>query len=539
MRIPAAIAAAATLAACGPVEEASVTYHGQVRAQIEVACVSCHTAGGIGPFALDDPEVVESLGPAIVAAVEDGSMPPWSYEESCRDVEDSLALTDAQIQTFVDWRTEGFVLGDEADYVPPDVPPAADLGEPDLLLFPAVGHLPDGTSDDDYRCLVLPHEFEQDTFVQASEIQPDRADLVHHVIIFEVPASMRDDLQDLEDSEPGAGYTCFGDARLEAPMLTGWAPGPTETRLATDSASRIQAGSALVMQVHYNTISAVLDPSQPPDRSGLALWTMADGEEPDYLTSLFPVANGGIYIEPGDEASEHVDLRRMPVDATIVGTAPHMHLLGREIETTVVRADGTRDCLSRIDDWDFDWQQGYFFTEEARTPLSLQDEIELRCVYDNSAANQPVVDGAQIDPGPVQWGDGTLDEMCLDFLILRTPYAGGGDSGLCGGFQGCLAACPEGDATCPIECMGSISYECVNCALPKMFDGCMQGACGLPMLAFGNCYDARPPGVGFFDTVVDSCATEWQSFMECARPVLADGSCSDDFASCSGIAPSL
>ena len=35
------------------------------------------------------------------------------------------------------------------------------------------------------------------------------------------------------------------------------------------------------------------------------------------------------------------------------------------------------------------------------------------CTWDNSASNQPIIDGVAKEPVDVAWGEGTSDEMCL------------------------------------------------------------------------------------------------------------------------------
>ena len=46
--------------------------------------------------------------------------------------------------------------------------------------------------------------------------------------------------------------------------------------------------------------------------------------------------------------------------------------------------------------------------------------LQLECDYDNSFANQPMVNGQQGTPKDVSWGESTLDEMCLTYLTV-TP----------------------------------------------------------------------------------------------------------------------
>ena len=58
-----------------------------------------------------------------------------------------------------------------------------------LVFVAALGHLytPNAERPDDYRCFILDREFENETFMTASNIVPDRSELVHHVIVFLQP----------------------------------------------------------------------------------------------------------------------------------------------------------------------------------------------------------------------------------------------------------------------------------------------------------------------------------------------------------------
>ena len=49
------------------------------------------------------------------------------------------------------------------------------------------------------------------------------------------------------------------------------------------------------------------------------------------------------------------------------------------------------------------------------------DTIRLRCRYDNTPARQPVVDGVPQAPRDVHWGEGTFDEMCINFFYATVP----------------------------------------------------------------------------------------------------------------------
>ncbi len=72
--------------------------------------------------------------------------------------------------------------------------------------------------------------------------------------------------------------------------------------------------------------------------------------------------------------------------------------------------------------WDFAWQRNYGFKEPYT--LNSGDKIGLECHWDNSPENQPWVDGEQVSPPDINWGEGTGDEMCLGVYYI-TGMTGG------------------------------------------------------------------------------------------------------------------
>ena len=56
-------------------------------------------------------------------------------------------------------------------------------------------------------------------------------------------------------------------------------------------------------------------------------------------------------------------------------------------------------------------------------PYGPDDQLHVQCTFDNSAGNQPTVNGAVRQPQPVTFGENTLNEMCLHYLWLRFAYA--------------------------------------------------------------------------------------------------------------------
>ena len=76
---------------------------------------------------------------------------------------------------------------------------------------------------DIYRCFVLPTALPNDVHVSAIEYRPGNRAIVHHVLCY-VDTSGR--ARELDNAEPGSGYTCFSGPMIDPHGdLGGWAPG--------------------------------------------------------------------------------------------------------------------------------------------------------------------------------------------------------------------------------------------------------------------------------------------------------------------------
>ena len=94
----------------------------------------------------------------------------------------------------------------------------------------------------------------------------------------------------------------------------------------------------------------------------------------------------------------------------------HMHTLGDRFTLDLIRKNGERERLLDIPRWDFNWQGAYDLIDPVK--VELGDRVEMACVWDNSADNQPMVRGVKQTPRDVTWGEGTLDEMCLGGVTI-------------------------------------------------------------------------------------------------------------------------
>jgi hypothetical protein len=418
----------------GDGEAASATYWEDTKAIIDAHCVSCHVEGGIGPFALETWAQVEEWAPILAPAIGNLSMPPWPPNPTCNTYADARSLTVAERELLLGWIDLGYREGNPADAPPTPEPPAPFAA--DFTVTLAEPYTPTKVPDD-YRCFVIPWpaELTEPAYVIDQLALPDQIQMVHHVITFVAGPDEADFYIGLDEADPGPGYECFGGpGKLDwtARWLGAWVPGMDNLTSPEGTGVQVDPGSSLIVQIHYNNLLG----DTVADQTSLAFKVTDTVERPG---TFIPIVDYGWVVGstsmtiPAGEAEVHhgVELERTSFlfdyllgtqgfgpteEVDVWRSALHMHLLGTRARLHIEQEDASEDCLLQIDEWDFNWQGDYRL--EQPVSFGVGDTIKLDCWYDNSEANQPIVDGQPKQPETVGWGEGTYDEMCLGVIYV-------------------------------------------------------------------------------------------------------------------------
>lgn len=391
---------AALVSACGTAGD-SPTWHGEVAPIVYENCAGCHQSDQIGPFPLTTYQEATPWGPAMLAEMEAGTMPPFGADTSgeCGSFLDERGVSADEIETVRAW-----VAADMPEGRPPAEPlvlPAAEtLERPDITIDAGFDYTPapaSGNPEDDYRCFLIDPGLDTDQYITAFEVEPGDPEMVHHVILWNLGSADAQTRAETRAGEEGS-YTCFGDSgiRDSTPMAT-WAPGSGVVHYPEGTGVQLVAGRKMIMQVHYHLL-----PESRSDRTKVHLELQSTVDHPA-LTYLLPA---NVNLPPGQEeahAGFDYSLRDIgvPLSINVWGTLPHMHTRGKSLSVHRVDAEtGEETCLVSVPQWDFQWQQQYFFTEPVR--IGPDDRILLDCIFDTTG-----------DTENVRWGDGTNDEMCL------------------------------------------------------------------------------------------------------------------------------
>jgi len=352
-------------------------------------------------------------------------MPPWPPSAACNDYVGDRSLSAEQKQLFRTWIEDGKLEGDPARPAPPLSVEKVELSRVDLDLAIEQPYVPRTTAfqPDDYRCFVIPWPETATTHVTGFRAVPGNPKVVHHVIAFLATPAEVATYQKLDADEEGLGYTCFGGSGGPArKWLGGWAPGTLGQDAPPGTGLRVEPGSVVILQVHYNVLEAGVQPDQTTVQFKLDDAVDKEAEIVPWANPRWP-GTQSMRIAAGDRDATH----SFQYDASVVtggaftvySSSLHMHTLGSHATASIERAGGGSDCLLQIDDWNFHWQGNY----DLRQPVQFQpgDQLKIECHWDNSPENQPLMNGELRVPADVFWGEGTTDEMCLGVFYVTTP----------------------------------------------------------------------------------------------------------------------
>lgn len=389
------------------------TFSNEVVRILQDNCQSCHHPGDIAPFSLMSYSDAKFRAADIKYMTQTHQMPPWKPTAGCSTFADARVLSQADIDTLARWVDGGAPEGDRSKLPPPRMFDGGwVLNQPDLVLkSPEAFTPPEGK--DTYRCFTMPANTTADQYVSAIDVRPGDRQTVHHVIAY---LDTTGESVALDEKEPGPGYTCFGGpgfsiSNASTATLGGWAPGARPVVLPDGVAMSLPAAARVVLQVHYHPHGA---PAQP-DQTEIGIYYSKT--KPSKLLRILPLINTTFTIPPNDpnyKVSASFTVPKIPgisTDAHLWLVAPHMHLLGKKMNVEARLPDGQTQCLINIDDWDFNWQGMYRYSDPVAIPAGTK--LSLAAYYDNSAAN---LRNPNDPPKAVSWGEATTDEMCIGFL---------------------------------------------------------------------------------------------------------------------------
>jgi tetratricopeptide (TPR) repeat protein len=400
------IAASPSLAYAQP----PLTFSKDIAPIIWSRCASCHRPGEIGPFSLITYEDVRRHAAQIATVTARRIMPPWKPVEGKGSFQSERRLTDAELRSLQQWIASGAPEGKPSLLPrPPDTTDAWRLGTPDLVVRMAEEYTVPADGSDVFRSFVMPIPVAVARYVRAVEFHPGNARVVHHANLG-VDRTRSSRQLDARDPEPGYSGSMERDARYPEGQLLGWTPGQAPHPAPAGTQWRLEPGSDLVVQLHFQ-------PTGKVERVAVTVGFFFTDEPPTRTPVGLRLGSETIEIEPGARDYVVADRYQLPVDVEVLAVQPHAHNLARRMEAKAELPDGTSRWLIAIDDWDFRWQDVYRYAVPFVLPRGTT--LSMRYTYDNSASNPR---NPHRPPARVVWGQNTSDEMG-DLWVQVIPRA--------------------------------------------------------------------------------------------------------------------
>ncbi|HZS10171.1 MAG TPA: hypothetical protein VFD58_35415 [Blastocatellia bacterium] len=342
----------------------NITFNKEIIRIFERSCLACHGQSSLTDITLASYEQARPWAKAIKEEVLEKRMPPFQAVKGFGSFHNAYLLPQRDIELIVSWVEGGAPKGEEKD-LPRDLAAANTwpLGQPDLILQPAAETaIPAGQGYEDRR-FTLPTNLAADAWASAVDFQPGNRSIVHSATFA------------IERSGKGRG------GGLVSEKLGEWVPGQSAASLPEGVGRLLPAGARIVLKIRYRKTSEAAS-----DLSAVGIY-FAKGEAIRQANEvkIAPVAT----TIPAGVEKRRVKASWLVKEATeALAVRPLLYPLGKSVEVTAYRPDGTAEVLIFVKNYRHDWQPGYYF--KSPVPLPAGTRLEVTAYLDNSDDNPNV-----------------------------------------------------------------------------------------------------------------------------------------------------
>jgi mono/diheme cytochrome c family protein len=405
------------LAAPAYAADTPVTFSKDVAPILQAKCQSCHQPNSIAPMSLMTYQEARPWARSIRERVSTRQMPPWHIDKSVgvQKFKNDMSLSDEQIATLVAWVDQGAVQGDPKD-LPPAKPPVTTnewqavmdgYGPPDLVVRSSEYKMPAKHQDVWYRPTTeIP--LTEPRWIRMVEIRPSNLQArktLHHSIAYQVLSPENVDAVSTGTATGPTGPQTVEDLVNRRPMIMEWAIGKGYDKFRDGTGKLILPGETISWDQHIHAAGEEI-----PTGSELGIWFYPKGQEPkkrSYLIGFTGIDRSKMLDIPQNSIARTDGYTVLKENTLITNFQPHFHLRGKAMEVTAILPDGSRQVISYVGNFNFNWMTNYIYDDDAAPVFPKGTVIHVSAYYDNTAANKN-------NPDPEQWvgyGDRTVDEM--------------------------------------------------------------------------------------------------------------------------------
>jgi hypothetical protein len=248
-------------------------------------------------------------------------------------------------------------------------------------------------------------------WVKMVEIRPSSLKarrIIHHSIAHLV---LKDDPDSVNtgiasgDRRGGGGGVDPDNVTNSRPNLMEWAIGKGYDLYRPGTGKLLVPGESLTWDQHIHAVG-----EEVTGGSEIGLWFYKKGEEPkkrSYLVAFTGIDRSKSLDIPPNSFAMTEGFSVLKENTLIENFQPHFHLRGKAMQVEAILPDGSRQVLSYVGNFNFNWMTNYIYDDDAAPLLPKGTVIHVTAWYDNTKGNKN-------NPDPDQWvgfGDRTVDEM--------------------------------------------------------------------------------------------------------------------------------
>src|SRR6266487_1725854 len=393
-----------------------VTFSRDVAPILQAKCQECHQPNSIAPMSLISYQEARPWARSIKERVATRQMPPWHIDRSVgvQQFKNDMSLTDDQVDTIVRWVDDGAPQGDPKD-LPPPRPLVTDnewravkdgFGPPDLVIKSSEYTMPAQHQDVWYRPMSdIP--LTEPRWAKMVEIRPTNLKsrrIIHHSIAYLV---LNND-PDAVNTGTASGPDRRGDGDdlvNRRPQLMEWAIGKGYDLYRPGTGKLLVPGEKISWDQHIHAVG-----EEVTGGSEIGVWFYKKGEEPkkrSYLIGFTGIDRAKMRDIPPNSMAMTEGFTVLKENALIENFQPHFHLRGKSMQVEAILPDGSKQVISYVGNFNFNWMTNYIYDDDAAPLLPKGTVIHVSAWYDNTKANKNNPDSDQW----VGYGDRTVDEM--------------------------------------------------------------------------------------------------------------------------------
>jgi hypothetical protein len=415
----AAIVAMSALSKAADPTTRPVTFSKDVAPILQEKCQQCHQPNSIAPMSLITFEDARPWARSMKQRVITRQMPPWHIDPSVgvHEFKNDMSLTDAQIDTIVRWVDAGAPEGNPRD-MPPPKPLVTDnewqavrdgFGPPDLVIRSSEYTMPAQHQDVWYRPMSdIP--LTEPRWAKLVEIRPTTLKgrrIVHHSIAYLV---LNNDPEAVNTGTANGFASAASDPLPidlvnRRPQLMEWAIGKGYDLFRPGTGKLLVPGEKISWDQHIHAVG-----EEVTGGSEIGIWFYKKGEEPkkrSYLIGFTGIDRAKMLDIPPNSMAMTEGFTVLKENALIENFQPHFHLRGKSMQVEAILPDGSKQVISYVGNFNFNWMTNYIYDDDAAPLLPKGTVIHVTAWYDNTKANKNNPDSDQW----VGYGDRTVDEM--------------------------------------------------------------------------------------------------------------------------------